>query len=59
MRLEWYCSALWRMVLLGAMVCVNMSSVSSERSLDWDWERSEDGGQTWQLLWRIHYQSRA
>jgi hypothetical protein len=25
-------------------------------SLDWDWERSEDGGQTWELRWRIHYQ---
>jgi hypothetical protein len=24
-------------------------------TLDWDWERSEDGGQSWQLLWRIHY----
>ena len=25
-------------------------------SLDWDWERSGDGGQTWELRWRIHYQ---
>ena len=24
-------------------------------SLDWDWERSEDGGETWELRWRIHY----
>jgi hypothetical protein len=23
--------------------------------LDWRWERSEDGGATWQTLWRIHY----
>ncbi len=30
----------------------------AESSLDWDWERSEDGGQTWTLLWRIHYQRR-
>jgi hypothetical protein len=28
----------------------------AERSLDWEWERSVDGGQTWHLLWRIHYQ---
>jgi hypothetical protein len=27
-------------------------------SLDWDWQRSEDGGQSWHLLWRIHYQRR-
>jgi hypothetical protein len=26
-----------------------------ENELDWDWERSDDGGQTWQLRWRIHY----
>ena len=25
-------------------------------SLDWDWERSEDGGKIWELRWRIHYQ---
>jgi hypothetical protein len=24
-------------------------------SLDWSWERSEDGGKTWQRLWPIHY----
>jgi Protein of unknown function (DUF1579) len=23
---------------------------------DWDWERSEDAGHAWELLWRIHYQ---
>jgi hypothetical protein len=28
-------------------------------ALAWDWERSEDGGQSWRLLWRIHYQRRA
>ena len=31
----------------------------AERSLDWDWESSLNGGQTWQLLWRIHYQRHA
>jgi len=24
-------------------------------SLTWDWERSRDGGVTWQLQWRINY----
>jgi Protein of unknown function (DUF1579) len=22
---------------------------------DWSWERSEDGGQTWKVMWPIHY----
>ena len=25
-------------------------------SLDWSWERSDDGGQTWKMLWAIQYQ---
>ena len=25
-------------------------------SLDWSWERSADGGQSWEQLWAIHYQ---
>jgi hypothetical protein len=24
-------------------------------SLEWNWERSEDGGGTWTVLWKIHY----
>ncbi len=24
-------------------------------SLDWSWERSDDGGRTWKVLWPIHY----
>lgn len=24
--------------------------------LTWDWEKSEDGGTTWQLQWRINYE---
>ncbi len=24
-------------------------------SLDWDWEISDNDGQTWNLAWRIHY----
>jgi hypothetical protein len=26
--------------------------------LDWNWERSDDGGKTWKLLWQIHYTRR-
>jgi len=25
------------------------------KELDWSWERSEDGGKTWQVVWSIHY----
>lgn len=24
-------------------------------SLDWNWEKSTDGGETWENLWHIHY----
>ncbi|RMI19693.1 MAG: DUF1579 domain-containing protein [Calditrichaeota bacterium] len=24
-------------------------------ALDWDWQRSADGGQTWEDIWNIHY----
>jgi hypothetical protein len=27
-------------------------------SLTWDWERSLDGGKTWELRWRIDYRRR-
>ncbi|WP_420316313.1 hypothetical protein [Ekhidna sp.] len=27
-----------------------------ENSLTWDWEASTDGGETWNLSWRINYQ---
>jgi hypothetical protein len=23
--------------------------------LDWNWERSDDAGKTWKVLWQIHY----
>lgn len=36
---------------ISRMVFVNVT----RDSLDWRWERSEDGGKTWQLLWPIHY----
>ncbi|MGD2027044.1 MAG: hypothetical protein PVI99_04440 [Anaerolineales bacterium] len=38
--------------LLFRMVFYNIK----DDSLDWDWERSEDGGQSWELRWRIHYE---
>jgi hypothetical protein len=25
---------------------------------DWNWERSDDAGQSWQVLWHIHYTRR-
>lgn len=30
----------------------------AEDSLTWDWERSLDGGKSWELRWRIRYQRR-
>jgi hypothetical protein len=26
--------------------------------IDWNWERSNDGGTTWRVLWQIHYQKK-
>jgi hypothetical protein len=26
--------------------------------LEWNWERSDDGGNTWRVLWQIHYARR-
>jgi hypothetical protein len=26
-----------------------------EQQFNWNWERSDDGGNTWRLLWQIHY----
>jgi hypothetical protein len=26
-----------------------------EQQFQWNWERSDDGGQTWRVLWQIHY----
>jgi hypothetical protein len=37
--------------ILQRMVFENIT----EDSLDWNWERSEDGGTTWTLLWHLHY----
>ena len=30
----------------------------ADDALTWDWEISRDGGATWQLQWRIHYQKK-
>jgi hypothetical protein len=30
----------------------------AEKEFDWNWERSDDGGQTWKVLWAIHYMRR-
>jgi tetratricopeptide (TPR) repeat protein len=27
-------------------------------TMEWNWERSEDGGQTWNVVWNIHYSRR-
>ena len=26
-----------------------------DNKLEWSWERSDDGGNTWRVLWQIHY----
>ena len=30
----------------------------TDDALDWNWERSDDGGKTWNTTWTIHYQRR-
>jgi hypothetical protein len=25
-------------------------------SFDWNWERSKDAGETWELRWKVHYE---
>lgn len=30
----------------------------TEDAFDWSWERSEDGGATWKVVWPIHYARR-
>jgi hypothetical protein len=37
--------------VLQRMVFKNITA----NEFDWSWERSEDGGKTWQVLWPIHY----
>lgn len=40
--------------LVRRMVFKNISA----DQLDWDWQRSFDGGETWEDLWKIHYARR-
>lgn len=40
-----------RRQVLQRMVFKNISA----KDLDWSWERSLDGGKTWQVVWPIHY----
>lgn len=28
-------------------------------TFDWNWERSDDGGTTWVVLWKIHYERKS
>ena len=30
----------------------------AESQFDWNWERSDDGGKTWRILWQIKYKRR-
>jgi hypothetical protein len=40
----------------GKMVVMRMVFYDIKaQSLTWDWERSDDGGKTWNLNWRINY----
>jgi hypothetical protein len=40
--------------ILQRMVWYNIA----QDALDWNWERSEDNGATWTVLWQIHYERR-
>jgi hypothetical protein len=40
--------------LVQRMVWYNLD----QDELDWNWERSDDGGKNWQILWQIHYRRR-
>jgi hypothetical protein len=41
--------------LMQRMVWKNISS----NEFDWSWERSKDKGQTWEVLWPIHYKRKS
>lgn len=30
-----------------------------QNEMDWNWEKSEDEGETWRTLWHIHYRKKA
>jgi hypothetical protein len=29
-----------------------------DNKFEWNWERSDDEGKTWRVLWNIHYNAR-
>ncbi len=31
----------------------------TENAFDWNWEKSDDRGKTWELLWKIHYKRKS
>jgi hypothetical protein len=33
------------------LVCYDFMAINFE----WIWERSDDGGESWRILWQIHY----
>ena len=39
-------------ILVSRMVFRNITQGSFDR----DWQRSKDGGETWQDVWNVHYQ---
>jgi hypothetical protein len=41
--------------VLQRMVYKNITS----NEFDWSWERSPDGGKTWQVIWPIHYKRKS
>lgn len=40
--------------IISRMVFKNINKIS----FDWDWQRSEDGGQSWIDVWNIHYEKK-
>src|SRR2546421_4953458 len=41
--------------ILQRMIFFNITATD----LDWSWERSQDHGTTWEILWQIHYRRRS
>ena len=41
--------------IIQRMVWYNITS----DSLDWNWERSNDSGKSWEILWQIHYKRKS
>ena len=44
----------------GRLVSLRMVFYNISRDeLDWNWERSDDGGRTWELRWKLHYRRKS